>query len=427
VDEPILSQPVGWRRSAALHRRCWRPSPSRIDRSTRFRAKWVPTLNCFIITLQALPFVRHAVVNLLAEKAVVSFRPESMVAEDEGVAKAVSAISKLGFGAELLKAVEAGKAAFYVDGMVCASCPPRIEAALGLLDGVHRCTASSSTSRLSAFRCDSREVGAGEICGWNERIEDRRRGATPLNREGLSTLAYGGLDERRQCGSLSLVARSLSRSLSLVAPCLSRSLSLVARSLSGSLSRSLSLVARSLSRSLSLVAPCLSRSLSGRTMALTLFLSLTLSHGDAMRCSVSADLVMEKVVATFDPAATGARDLMEALAELGYEPQLWSAADKQQHAARLTKQKEIRTIRVLFLVSLVLTAPVFLIMMVFMHFPETKRGLMAECVVGYRGPGVKLPLGWLVSAVLATPVQFAVGARFYTGAFRALRHGSANM
>ena len=55
------------------------------------------------------------------------------------------------------------------------------------------------------------------------------------------------------------------------------------------------------------------------------------------------------------------------------------------------------------------------------------KGLMKECIAGYHGPGVKLPLGWLLSAVLATPVQFGVGARFYLGAYRALRHGSANM
>jgi copper chaperone CopZ len=89
-------------------------------------------------TLQALPFVAHAVVNLLAEKAVVSFRPESMVGVDEGVAKAVAAVTKLGFGAERLTAVQAGRVSLFVDGMVCASCPPRIECALGQLDGVQR-------------------------------------------------------------------------------------------------------------------------------------------------------------------------------------------------------------------------------------------------------------------------------------------------
>lgn len=90
-------------------------------------------------TLQALPFVAHAVVNLLAEKAVVSFRPESMVGADEGVSKAVAAVTKLGFGAERLTAMQAGRVSLFVDGMVCASCPPRIECALVQLDGVQRC------------------------------------------------------------------------------------------------------------------------------------------------------------------------------------------------------------------------------------------------------------------------------------------------
>ena len=82
---------------------------------------------------------------------------------------------------------------------------------------------------------------------------------------------------------------------------------------------------------------------------------------------MSADLVMEKVVVTFDPAATGARDLIESLTELGYTPQLWNETDKDQHAARLSKQREIRTVFGLFVAAFALTLPIFLIMMVFMH------------------------------------------------------------
>lgn len=76
---------------------------------------------------------------------------------------------------------------------------------------------------------------------------------------------------------------------------------------------------------------------------------------------------MEKVVVTFDPAVTGARDLIEALKELGYTPQLWNERDKAQHTARLSKQREIRTVFGLFVAAFVLTLPIFLIMMVFMH------------------------------------------------------------
>jgi cation transport ATPase len=97
---------------------------------------------------------------------------------------------------------------------------------------------------------------------------------------------------------------------------------------------------------------------------------------------VSADLVMEKVVVTFDPAVTGARDLIEALTELGYTPQLWNETDKSQHTARLSKQREIRTVFGLFVAAFALTLPIFLIMMVFMHIERerpTTRIVHSEC------------------------------------------------
>jgi len=107
-------------------------------------------------TLQGLPFVANAVVNLLAEKAVVSFRSESMVGADEGVAKIVAAVTKLGFGAERLTAVQAGRVSLFVDGMVCASCPPRIECALVQLDGVQRCVSASLCGCRYGCRCGCR-------------------------------------------------------------------------------------------------------------------------------------------------------------------------------------------------------------------------------------------------------------------------------
>src|SRR3712207_8686844 len=45
------------------------------------------------------------------------------------------------------------------------------------------------------------------------------------------------------------------------------------------------------------------------------------------------------------------------------------------------------------------------------------------------GFGAPIPMGWLNVAllVLATPVQFWAGRRFYRGAWGALRHGGADM
>src|SRR5262249_5342047 len=51
--------------------------------------------------------------------------------------------------------------------------------------------------------------------------------------------------------------------------------------------------------------------------------------------------------------------------------------------------------------------------------------LMLPMLAGLLGLAWQWP-AW-VQWLLATPVQFWLGARFYTGAWRALRHGGANM
>ncbi|KAK3227031.1 hypothetical protein Dsin_006893 [Dipteronia sinensis] len=58
--------------------------------------------------------------------------------------------------------------------------------------------------------------------------------------------------------------------------------------------------------------------------------------------------------------------------------------------------------------------------MVFMYIPGIKHGLDTKVVN-------MLTIGELIRWVLSTPVQFIIGRRFYTGSYKALRHGSANM
>ena len=64
--------------------------------------------------------------------------------------------------------------------------------------------------------------------------------------------------------------------------------------------------------------------------------------------------------------------------------------------------------------------PVFLFSMVFMYIPRVKDGLDAKLVN-------MLTIGELLRWILCTPVQFIVGWQFYVGAYKSLRHGSANM
>nr|XP_028960472.1 probable copper-transporting ATPase HMA5 [Malus domestica] len=84
------------------------------------------------------------------------------------------------------------------------------------------------------------------------------------------------------------------------------------------------------------------------------------------------------------------------------------------------RKEEIKQYFRVFLWSLVFTIPVFLTSMVFMYIPGIKHGLETKIVHN-------LMIGELMRWILATPVQFIIGRRFYTGAYKSLRHGSANM
>ncbi|KAK3280353.1 copper-transporting ATPase, partial [Cymbomonas tetramitiformis] len=141
--------------------------------------------------------------------------------------------------------------------------------------------------------------------------------------------------------------------------------------------------------------------------------------------SVSADLNLERVVVVYD-APLGPRGIIAKLVDLGYDAELWDK-EEEDSTSRYSKSDEIKERFRQFMTSMIFTLPIFLLMMVFMYIPGLKSKLMTEVIFSYDGPGIKLPAAWLVSFLLATPVQFWVGARFYTGAYRALRNGSANM
>eukprot|EP00854_Cymbomonas_tetramitiformis_P022145 gene22145-26690_t len=166
------------------------------------------------------------------------------------------------------------------------------------------------------------------------------------------------------------------------------------------------------------------------------FIAKALSQVDAIRIvvekyrclskeCVSADLNLERVVVVYD-APLGPRGIIAKLVDLGYDAELWDK-EEEDSTSRYSKSDEIKERFRQFMTSMIFTLPIFLLMMVFMYIPGLKSKLMTEVIFSYDGPGIKLPAAWLVSFLLATPVQFWVGARFYTGAYRALRNGSANM
>ncbi|MGI9343186.1 MAG: heavy metal translocating P-type ATPase [Gammaproteobacteria bacterium] len=107
----------------------------------------------------------------------------------------------------------------------------------------------------------------------------------------------------------------------------------------------------------------------------------------------------------------GADTLAEAVTTAGYEPHIASSAEEQARADEEHREREeakLRRERNILLVSAALSAPMVLHMVaMFLGFEFT------------HPPAFEV--------LLATPVQFVIGARFYKAAYNAVRAGSANM
>lgn len=116
------------------------------------------------------------------------------------------------------------------------------------------------------------------------------------------------------------------------------------------------------------------------------------------------NIATEKASITFDPRSASLDSLIATVRHTGYDahPVRDFAAEKRER--ELTYLRE----RNQFLVALLLTAP-----------------LLLEMLLMFVGRHAILPL-WL-QWLLATPVQFWAGWRFYHGAWSSLRSGGANM
>jgi Cu+-exporting ATPase len=130
--------------------------------------------------------------------------------------------------------------------------------------------------------------------------------------------------------------------------------------------------------------------------------------------SAVVNLATETATVEFDPSRIGPDEVITAIEGAGYHASVKAedhalgsdAADEQREAQERALKRDQR----MFVFALVMTIPLFLFMMV----PPFMDMLTHEQMK-------------LMGFLLATPVQFIAGARFYRGAYHALKNRAGNM
>ncbi|MEW6062842.1 MAG: heavy metal translocating P-type ATPase [Nanoarchaeota archaeon] len=119
----------------------------------------------------------------------------------------------------------------------------------------------------------------------------------------------------------------------------------------------------------------------------------------------------ELAVIKYNPNIINVKGIKNELKKAGYEAIEESFVDREKEA----RQRDIRTLRLEFIVSLILSIPIVLI-----SIPDW---------FGIEVPFVSVPHAYMnyVLFILTTPIQLIIAKRFYKGMYFALKNKSANM
>jgi Cu+-exporting ATPase len=122
----------------------------------------------------------------------------------------------------------------------------------------------------------------------------------------------------------------------------------------------------------------------------------------------SVNLATESAVVEYNPNALDIPDIIGRIKKLGYDA---NEKNDSNDAAEDQKEKEIKEMKFKLVLSVILSLPLLVTML--------------DHLLGINLPAIFMN-PWFQMA-LATPIQFYVGWQFYTGAYRSLRSGGANM
>lgn len=135
--------------------------------------------------------------------------------------------------------------------------------------------------------------------------------------------------------------------------------------------------------------------------------------------TVSVSLLTGRARITHDPHTIGIRDIVAAIDRLGFEASPVAAEVDALRSVAGT-DTDAASWRTRFLVCLCFVLPSMILEQLSMRNDSVRAALDRE-----PWPGVTLMN--LIMLALASPVQWAIGYRFYVSAYKSLRHRSANM
>src|SRR5690625_383930 len=122
----------------------------------------------------------------------------------------------------------------------------------------------------------------------------------------------------------------------------------------------------------------------------------------------SVNLATESAIVEYNPNTLEIPDIIGRIKKLGYDA---NEKSDSGDAAEDQKEKEIKDMKFKLVLSVILSLPLLVTML--------------DHLLGVSLPAIFMN-PWFQMA-LATPIQFYVGWQFYTGAYRSLRSGGANM
>lgn len=136
--------------------------------------------------------------------------------------------------------------------------------------------------------------------------------------------------------------------------------------------------------------------------------------------SISVNLMTESGLIDHNPSIVGARELVQRIESLGFNA-LVSDKSRSVQLESLSKVREIRQWRRLFIHSSLFAFPVFVIAMILPEFAWGQHILNTPMFI----PG--LFLFDVIQCILAVPVQFIFGKRFLKSAYQSVKHRSPTM